>query len=119
LIKSVTISSTSGSGSTELTSSECYIYIPAYADLANTSAVSSGSVLKSEISPPGSLISYMKSSTDRIRYNYDGSEAIKYYTRSPGLQFTSYFYRVTEQGNMQETGHQTNTPMGIVICFSI
>lgn len=119
LIKSVTISSTAGTGSTELVESNCYVYIPAYADLSVTSNDTRGNALKSEISPPGSLISYMVSDDDRIRYKYDGSEAIKYYTRSPGLQFTSYFYRVDESGKLQETGFNTTAPMGVVIGFSI
>ena len=119
LIKSVTISSTVGSASKELSESNCYIYIPAYADLSDTTNVTNGNILKSEISPPGSLISYMTFDSDRIRYNYDGSEAIKYYTRSPGLGFTSYFYYVDTTGKLKETGFTTNTPMGVVIAFSI
>ena len=116
LIKQVSVKSTAGSKSTELTSSDCYVYLPACADLSTSLP---NQALSGELEDSSKTISYMTSKTDRIRTDYSETTAIKYYTRSPGLTFSSYFYRVETDGNFQETGNSTSTPLGIVISFEI
>ena len=128
LIKQVEVKSTIGEKSTEYSSSNCYIYIPAFADLSlnNTNAGTNVTyaVLSGEITP-GKTISYMKYESDRIMMDCDGEAAVQYYTRSPAYPGGSstisnqYFYRVTETGKFEITGLSASSEAGVVIMFSI
>lgn len=111
LLKKVTIASTIGGQSTELSTSDCYIYIPAIADIK-----SGVPDYENEISP-GSLISYMTSNDDRIRYDSSGVNAVNYWTRSPNLE-SSYYHYVKTTGETSGYGSASSS-YGVVIMFSI
>lgn len=126
LIKQVDVKSTIGEKSAEYSTSSCYIYIPAFADLSSNSSEASGasySILSGEIEP-GKTITYISGASDRIITDHS-DEAVQYSTRSPGYPgmtnsiSNQYFYRVNANGSIGITGTTASTPMGIVIMFSI
>ena len=116
LIKKVTIASTIGKGSIETSTSDCYVYIPAIADIA-----SGVKYQESEITP-GSLISYITPADDksRIRYDSSGINAIQYWTRSPSLESggADYYYYVSTSGKPTGFALPSSTSHGVVIMFS-
>ena len=117
LIKPVSVKYSQGNGNTTTASCDCYIYLPAYAELFNDSTSSSIPYKNEEIVTPA-LIPYIESSTDRIRKDHLGNAAT-YTTRSAsnysnGIE--KYFYAVTSSGNTSSTGTST-APTGLVIEF--
>lgn len=114
LIKKVTVYSTAGNLSTELSSSDGYIYIPAVADV-NSSA---NSTLMSEIEQTNATtITYMGNKADRVRIDHTDT-AVDYWTRSPNLTNKSYFQFVEADGDVGTVkGMYEN--LGVVIMFSI
>lgn len=92
LLKRVTVSSSIGNKSTELSTSECYITIPAVIELTNDPAVN----IEPYISE-GSTISYMISPEMRKRAYADGDYA-NYWTRSPNVTYATYVYQINSNG---------------------
>lgn len=94
LIKQVTVNSSIGNGSKELSAAQCYISIPAAIELSNSYEVS-GEPFVNE----GEIISYMTSNDARKRATVDG-DYIPYWTRSQNISYTNYIYTINEQGDL-------------------
>lgn len=111
LIKQVTVNSSIGNGSKELSAAQCYISIPAAIELSNSYEVS-GEPFVNE----GEIISYMTSNDARKRATVDG-DYIPYWTRSQNISYTNYIYTINEQGDLY--GFNTaGTQTGVLIEIS-
>ena len=93
LIKKVSVSSTVGNKSSEITSSGCYVTIPAIYDLDSTF----GSPYTSEVYDANGTINFMTSDAMRKRSYADGDYA-SYWTRSPNVGYASYIYQIDKSG---------------------
>ena len=94
LVKQVTVTSSVGNKSTELSTSECYITIPSCIDVDI-------SMTNAPYYSEGKTISYMVNNDARIR-TYDGGEAHSYWLRSPNVTNTTntsyYVWQVDANG---------------------
>lgn len=110
LVAQVKVSSSIGDQSTEISSSDCYIYIPALYEL-------SPSTMDEPYINEDSTIDFITSSSDRIRYDYTGT-AVSYWTRSPNKSSSNYWHYITETGSANAYGQAANE-MAIIIEFSL
>lgn len=111
LIKQVTVNSSIGQGSSELSASQCYVSIPAAIELSNSSEFS-GEPFVNE----GETISYMISNDDRKRSRVDGSNEY-YWTRSQNVSYSNYIYTVSDIGELY--GYNTaGSQYGVLIEIS-
>ena len=111
LIKQVTVNSSIGQGSNELSASQCYVSIPAAIELSNSYEVSN-----EPFTDEGETISYMTSNDARKRSAVDG-DYTSYWTRSQNVSYTNYIYTVNEQGDLY--GFNTaGTQNGVLIEIS-
>lgn len=92
LLKEVKVSSTIGDKSSEVTSSNCHVSIPAIIELDS-------SMQYEPYSFEGETIPYIISNDDRIKTFEDGT-AGEYFTRSPNHSYSSYVYTINEAGEM-------------------
>ena len=121
LIKQVKVNSSIGDKSKEITSSDCYIYIPAAVEIIYSLSHSEPYMYED------TAISYMHDATDgvdsdRIRRWYNG-EAIAYWTRSPAYSdstsgSSNYWVSINASGG-QYNFTQAPNEYGVVIEFSI
>lgn len=124
LIKQVKVLSSAGEQSTEIVSTDCYIYIPAIIELANNKNDILAEPYYSEETASNKTIDYMVNNSDRIRTDSNGT-AIAYCTRSPKADHTQYFWYVKTDGDTSAFGQPSNptssnqTAYGVVIEFSI
>lgn len=110
LIKQVKISSSVGDQSTEVSTSNCYIAIPAIYEL-------DGAMNFEPYSYEGSPVSYITSDATRLR-KFDGGKANAYWTRSPNASYQNYVWQINADGS--ENGYQYALyESGILIMFSI
>ena len=93
LIQRVKVKSSMGNKSTEITNSDCYIFVPAVAELDT-------SMTSEPYTSEGTIISHFTSNTSRICYTADG-EAVQYWTRSPNVGYENYIYRINNSGASQ------------------
>ena len=109
LLKQVIVYSSIGQKSSELSSSNCYITIPALVE-----------VDPSQTSEPynseGTSISYMTSNDSRKRA-FDGGDYTEYCLRSPNINYMNYIWRVDTSGQTQSITNAT-TSLGVVIEIS-
>ena len=110
LIKQVKVNSSIGNQSTDISSSDNYIYIPSVYEL-DSSMNSEPYVYE------GTPIPYMSTNDARIR-KYPNGEIGTYWTRSPNSQYTGYFYRMENNGQLSGYYYPYNSE-GILIMFSI
>lgn len=110
LIKQVKVSSSIGGQSTEISSSDCYIYVPAIYELSST-------MTEEPYSYEDTPIDYMISNDARIRTTNDGT-AVSYWTRSPNKEYSAYFYSIRETGATYGYSQGPETK-NVVIEFSI
>ena len=111
LIKQVKVKSSVGDSSESISNSDCYVFIPAIAELY------SGVTSEPYISE-GTIISHMQSSNiDRICYTPDG-DAVQYWTRSPTMGYSGYVYRISSSGAPQAITPMTQSDVyvRIMIC---
>ena len=99
ILKQVTVQSSAGSGSSEISTSECYITIPAIIEISNSSSYNVEPYISEMAIASGKTISYMTSNAARIR-KYDGGDAVQYWLRSPNVNagYTNYIYSVDSTG---------------------
>lgn len=114
LIKQVIVKSNDGiqNGNlfyNEVTSSNCYIAIPA---LIEVDAYQTSEPFNSE----GTPISYMSNNTARKRA-FDGGDYSAYWLRSPSVGHANYVYRVDENGAVQPITNAA-TDLGVLIEIS-
>ena len=112
LLKQVIVSSSIGSQSTEISSSNCYIAIPSAIEVSNESSIN--------IEPyiyEGSTISYMTSNDMRKRAYIDGNYNY-YWLRSPNIAYSNnYIYQVDADGKLYGFG-TPKTKSGVLIEIS-
>lgn len=113
LLKKVIVYSSVGQSSTELSSSDCYITIPAVIEIDPTRTTE-------PYNSEGSPISYLavKGSGKRA---FDGGDYYQYWTRSPAYSASSnwpnYVCRVDESGEIQQITNAT-TNCGVLVMVS-
>lgn len=113
LLKQVTVQSSVGKQSKDLSASECYIAIPSVIELSNENEVNVDPYIYE-----GSTISYMTSDEARKRAFRDGVYSL-YWTRSPNIGYSSsYIYQVDDKGKIYGFGTPKSTA-GILIEISI
>ena len=102
ILKQVAVKSTAGGGKsgsvivTNITSSDCHVWIPAVKEIAPTESAYSGAGYSSEARRG---ISYMSGPDDRVRYNLDGTIG-NYWLRSPNTSYP-YVLSVDKDGKIQ------------------
>lgn len=94
LMKQVKVKSSVGNKSTDVTSSDCYIYIPSIYEL---DLRMSSEPYYSEVYP-ASTIDYFINDQTRICYGNDGT-AITYWTRSPNVSYDYGIYSISADGS--------------------
>nr|WP_270248882.1 DUF6273 domain-containing protein [Coprococcus catus] len=110
LIKLVKVNSSIGNQSTEISTSNCYVYIPALIE------VSSNNNNEPYINED-TAIDYMVNNTDRIRKDYTNT-AVSYITRSPNVESDIYYWYVQDNGSTSGYGMATQD-YGILVEFNI
>ena len=112
LMKKVIVWSSVGQNSSELSSSDCYITIPAVVELDS-------SYTSEPYNSEGTAISYM-STNDARKRAFNGGEYNDYWTRSPAYSsngWLNYICRVDEYGAVQQITNAT-TSLGVLIEIS-
>ena len=112
LMKQVIVWSSVGQNSSELSSSNCYITIPAVVEVDS-------SYTSEPYNSEGIAISYMTTNDARKRA-FDGGEYNAYWTRSPAYSsngWLNYICRVDEKGMVQQITNAT-TSLGVLIEIS-
>ena len=112
LMKKVIVWSSIGQNSSELSSSNCYITIPAVVEVDS-------SYTSEPYNSEGTAISYM-STNDARKRAFDNGEYNAYWTRSPAYNsngWLNYICRVDENGAVQQITNAT-TSLGVLIEIS-
>lgn len=116
LVKQVQVKATVDNESSEVPSTDCYVYIPAVIELTNESTYSADPYYSEETAEIRT-IDYMVDASDRIRKDSSGT-AVPYWTRSRDASGTKYYLYIREDGTVYSYKTPTNE-YGIVIEFSI
>ena len=111
LIKRVLVTSTVGGGSSETSTSGCYIYIPSVIEVDSTFNYE-------PYAYEGEATSWMNTTTSRLRGYKDAEGYTSYYTRSPNVNSTGYMWYVSTEGTTTTFTTPTNS-RGILIMFSV
>ena len=93
LMKQVKVKSSVGNMSSEISNADCYVFIPAVAELYSGMSTE-------PYASEGTLISHFANNDARICYTTDGA-AVQYWTRSPNAGYTNYVYRIDANGSAQ------------------
>ena len=109
LLKKVIVYSSVGQMSTELSSSDCYITIPALIEVDPTQT-------SEPYNSEGTTISYLTNNTSRRRA-FDGGDYNAYWLRTPNVGYANYIYRVETDGQTQGIANAT-TSYGVLIEIS-
>jgi hypothetical protein len=109
LLKKVIVYSSIGKMSTELSSSDCYITIPA---LIEVDPLQTSEPYNSE----GTSISYLTTNDSRKR-TFDGGDYSAYWLRSPNVGYENYIWRVETSGQTQGITN-ASTELGVLIEIS-
>lgn len=102
ILKQVSVKSTAGGGKggntvvTDVTASDCHIWIPAVREVASTESAYSGAGYSAEARRS---IAYMLTPADRIRSNLDGTIS-NYWLRSPNTSYP-YVLSIDKDGKVQ------------------
>ena len=110
LVKQVKVPSSAGNKSKEITTSDCYFFIPSAIEV-NSSMTDEPYVYE------GQTISYMTGNDSRIKHDADG-QATNYWLRSPNASYDGYFYDVEATGEIYQF-HYPNEYLGVAVMFSI
>ena len=109
LLKKVIVYSSVGQMSTELSSSNCYITIPALIEVDPTQT-------SEPYNSEGTSVSYLSTNDSRKRA-FDGGNYNAYWLRSPNVGYANYIWRVDESGATQGITNAT-TNLGVLIEIS-
>lgn len=110
LIKQVKVNSSAGNQSTEIVSSDCYVYIPAVIEVDSTKTTEP--YVNEDTS-----IDFIINNADRIRKDHTGT-AVAYWLRTPNAGYSTYFYYINANGAVNSVAYPS-TEYGVVIEFSI
>ena len=113
ILQQVSVASSVGKQSTEISNSDCYLAIPAIIELSNESAYN-----KEPYVYEGTTISYMTSTDARKRAYLDGTYA-SYFTRSPNAGYSAaYIWQINASGEPYGfTGANNNAGVLLEISF--
>lgn len=109
LMKKVIVYSSIGQMSNELSSSNCYITIPALIEVDPTQT-------SEPYNSEGVSISYLSTNDSRKR-TFDTGDHNAYWLRSPNVGYANYIWRVDENGQTQGITNAT-TSLGVLIEIS-
>lgn len=109
LLKRVIVYSSIGDMSVELSSSDCYITIPALIEVDSSQT-------SEPYNSEGTAISYLTNNDSRKRA-FNGGNYNAYWLRSPNIAYSNYNWRVDEYGNTQSITNPTNS-LGVLIEIS-
>ena len=109
LLKKVIVYSSVGKMSTELSSSNCYITIPALVEVDPTQT-------SEPYNSEGTSISYLSTNDSRKRA-FDGGDYNAYWLRTPNVSYENYIWRVEADGQTQSITNAT-TSLGVLIEIS-
>lgn len=109
LLKKVIVYSSIGQMSSELSSSDCYITIPALIEVDPTQT-------SEPYNSEGTSISYMATNADRKRA-FDGGDYNAYWLRTPNVGYANYIWRVEADGQTQGIAN-AQTAYGVLIELS-
>ena len=110
LLKQVIVYSSVGNQSSELSSSDCYITIPALVEVDPTRT-------SEPYNSEGTSISYMNTNSSRKRA-FDGGDYGEYWLRSPNVDYANYIWRVDANGQTQGIDN-ASTKHGVLIEISL
>ena len=110
LLKQVIVYSSVGKQSSELSSSDCYITIPALVEVDPTRT-------SEPYNSEGTSISYMNTNSSRKRA-FDGGDYDEYWLRSPNVDYANYIWRVDTNGQTQGIDN-ASTKHGVLIEISL
>ena len=110
LLKQVIVYSSVGNQSSELSSSDCYITIPALVEVDPTRT-------SEPYNSEGTSISYMNTNSSRKRA-FDGGDYGEYWLRSPNVDYANYIWRVDTNGQTQGIDN-ASTKHGVLIEISL
>lgn len=110
LLKQVIVYSSVGNQSSELSSSDCYITIPALVEVDPTQT-------SEPYNSEGTSISYMNTNSSRKRA-FDGGDYGEYWLRSPNVNYANYIWRVDTNGQTQGIDN-ASTKHGVLIEISL
>lgn len=110
LLKQVIVYSSVGKQSSELSSSDCYITIPALVEVDPTQT-------SEPYNSEGTSISYMNTNSSRKRA-FDGGDYGEYWLRSPNVDYANYIWRVDTNGQTQGIDN-ASTKHGVLIEISL
>ena len=91
LMKQVEVKSSIGDKSTEISRSNCYVFVPSISEVDKN-------VTSEPYASEGTLISHFSINTNIICYISNGT-AVQYWTRSPNVGYTNYVYRINSSGS--------------------
>lgn len=109
LLKKVIVYSSVGQMSTELSSSDCYITIPALIEVDPTRT-------SEPYNSEGTSISYLNTNASRKRA-FDNGDYNAYWLRTPNVDYSNYIWRVDADGQTQPITNAT-TEYGVLIEIS-
>ena len=109
LLKKVIVYSSIGQMSTELSSSDCYITIPALIEVDPTQT-------SEPYNSEGTSISYLNTNASRRRA-FDGGDYSAYWLRTPNVSYANYIWRVETDGQTQGIINATSN-LGVLIEIS-
>ena len=109
LLKKVIVYSSVGQMSTELSSSDCYITIPALIEVDPTQT-------SEPYNSEGISIPYLSTNDTRKRA-FDGGDYNAYWLRTPNVSYANYVWRVEADGQAQGITN-TTTSLGVLIEIS-
>lgn len=95
LVKNVTIASSIGQGSADVSTSACHVYVPAVIEMSNESQYN----ISPYIDEGTETITYMINDETRKRAYSDGV-INSYWLRSPNVQYKDYIFTVSETGSL-------------------
>lgn len=109
LLKKVIVYSSVGQMSSELSSSDCYITIPALIEVDPTQTIE-------PYNSEGTSISYLNTNESRKR-SFDDGDYNAYWLRSPNVGYANYIWRVEADGQTQGITN-AQTALGVLIEIS-
>lgn len=110
LVKKVKVSSSVGNKSMDISTSDCYLTIPAVIEVDPT-------MTTEPYIYEGNSISYMTTNESRLR-SFDGGDVDSYWTRSPNISYTNYFNKVSTEGDIYGY-YYPQYEDGVLLMFSI
>ena len=111
LMKQVVVSSSVGEQKTEMSNSDCYIFVPSISEL-------DPSINTEPYTSEGTIISHFSNNSSRVCTTTEGV-AVQYWTRSPSMGWSSYVYSIKSDGSSRAVTQLSDTDTYARIMISI